>query len=84
MSVESLFWISLVAVIAPLVSGLVPRRLVPEVVLLLVLGVVIGPFGAGLAEDDDAIGLLSELGLAMLFLHAGFEIDPAELAGGRS
>ena len=81
MSVESLFWISLVAVIAPLVSGLVPRRLVPEVVLLLVLGVVIGPFGAGLAEDDEAIGLLSELGLAMLFLHAGFEIDPAELTG---
>jgi Kef-type K+ transport system membrane component KefB len=80
-SVESLFWISLVAVVAPLVAGVVPRRLVPEVVLLLVLGVVIGPYGAGLAESDEAIDLLSDLGLAMLFLHAGFEIDPAELAG---
>ncbi len=81
MSVESLFWISLVAVIAPLVAGAVPRRLVPEVVLLLALGVVIGPFGMELAERDEAIGLLSDLGLAMLFLHAGFEIDPAELTG---
>jgi Kef-type K+ transport system membrane component KefB len=34
-----------------------------------------------LAEEDAAIGLLSDLGLAMLFLHAGFEIDPAELTG---
>jgi Kef-type K+ transport system membrane component KefB len=81
MSIESLFWISLVAVVAPLVAGAVPRRLVPEVVLLLVLGVVIGPFGAGLAEPDEAIDLLSDLGLAMLFLHAGFDIDPAELTG---
>ncbi|HEX5090009.1 MAG TPA: cation:proton antiporter [Nocardioides sp.] len=81
MSIESLFWISLVAVVAPLVSGAVPRRLVPEVVLLLVLGVVIGPFGIGLAEPDEAIDMLSDLGLAMLFLQAGFEIDPAELTG---
>ena len=35
---ESLFWISLCAVLAPLVVGLAPRQLVPEVVVLLVLG----------------------------------------------
>ena len=73
--VTSLFWISLVAVVAPLLAGLVPRRLVPEVVILLGLGVAIGPFGAGLAGTDEAIGLLRELGLAMLFLLAGFEIE---------
>ncbi len=39
----SLFFIALCAVIAPLLAGLVPRRLVPEVVFLLVLGVIIGP-----------------------------------------
>src|SRR5262245_16528306 len=81
MSIESLFWISLVSVVAPLVAGAIPRRLVPEVVLLLGLGVVIGPFGADLAKPDEAIDMLSDLGLAMLFLQAGFEIDPAELTG---
>src|SRR5262245_4389323 len=81
MSIESLFWISLASVVAPLVAGVVPRRLLPEVVLLLVLGVVIGPYGADLAEPDEAIDMLSDLGLAMLFLQAGFEIDPAELTG---
>ena len=54
--------------IAPLLAGLVPRRLVPEVVILLVAGVLIGPFGLGLATTDDAIGILRELGLGMLFL----------------
>jgi Kef-type K+ transport system membrane component KefB len=80
-TVQSLFWIVLVSVIAPLVAGLVPRRLVPEVVLLLVLGVVIGPYATGLATVDGPVELLRELGLAMLFLLAGFEIELRELSG---
>lgn len=79
--VTSLFWIALVGMLAPLVAGLVPRRLVPEVVLLLVLGTVIGPYGAELAATDESISLLRELGLAMLFLLAGFEIELSELTG---
>jgi Kef-type K+ transport system membrane component KefB len=74
-------WIALCAVIAPLLAGLVPRRLVPEVVILLVAGVLIGPFGLGLATTDDAIGILRELGLGMLFLLAGYEIEVSELTG---
>ncbi len=77
----SLFWIALCGVIAPLVAGLIPRKLVPEVVILLIAGMVIGPFGLGLAQTDDAIGLLRELGLAMLFLLAGFEVELEELTG---
>ena len=80
-SLTSLFWISLVAVAAPMLAGLVPRKLVPEVVLLLALGVVVGPFGWELAADDEAIGLLRELGLAMLFLLAGYEVELKELTG---
>jgi Kef-type K+ transport system membrane component KefB len=45
----SLFWIAVCAVVAPLLAGLLPRRLIPEVVLLLALGVVIGPGVLGLA-----------------------------------
>jgi Kef-type K+ transport system membrane component KefB len=80
-SFVSLLWIALCAVIAPLLAGLVPRRLVPEVVILLVAGVLIGPFGLGLATTDDAIGILRELGLGMLFLLAGYEIEVSELTG---
>ena len=80
-SFVSLFWIALCGVIAPLVAGLIPRRLVPEVVILLIAGMIVGPFGLGLAPTDDALGLLRELGLAMLFLLAGFEIELDELTG---
>lgn len=79
--VESLFWISLAAVAAPLLSGLIPRKLVPEVVLLLAIGTAIGPFGLELAGTDEAVELLRELGLAMLFLLAGYEIELEELTG---
>ncbi|SKB06281.1 cation:proton antiporter [Aeromicrobium choanae] len=78
----SLFWISLAMVIAPLLAGLVRGRVVPEVVLLLGLGLVIGPFALDLAGIDPAIGMLRELGLGLLFLLAGYEIDVSELTGG--
>jgi len=62
-------------------AGLVPRKLVPEVVLLLVLGVLIGPNVLGWAVTTAPIDLLRELGLGMLFLLAGYEIELDELAG---
>ena len=34
-----------------------------------------------LIEVNDAVKLLSELGMAFLFLLAGYEIDPKRLAG---
>jgi Kef-type K+ transport system membrane component KefB len=82
---ESLFWISLCAVLAPLLTGIVLRGRVPEVVLLLGFGVVIGPNVANLASSGDGVEMLRQLGLGMLFLLAGYEIRPAELtgAGGR-
>jgi Kef-type K+ transport system membrane component KefB len=80
-TVQSLFWIVLASVVAPLVAALIPRRLVPEVVLLLVLGILIGPYAADLASATNSVSLLRELGLAMLFLLAGFEIELKELSG---
>ena len=77
----SLFWIALCAVAAPLIAALVPRRLIPEVVVLLALGVVIGPGVLGLAVPGEGIEVLREFGLGMLFLLAGYEIEPRELTG---
>ena len=77
----SLFWIALVAVASPLLSALVPRRLVPETVLLLAFGVVIGPHALGIATMGEAVDAFRELGLGMLFLLAGYEIELKELTG---
>ena len=59
--------------------GLLPKVRLPEVVVLLALGMTIGPFGLGLAEVDQRIGFVSDLGLGMLFLLAGMEVDPLVL-----
>lgn len=77
----SLFWIVLAAAAAPLIARALPRRLLPEVVLLLIAGIVIGPFGLDLASAGSEIELLKELGLGMLFLLAGYELDRNELTG---
>ncbi len=78
---ESIFWIALCAVLAPLLAALVLRGKVPEVVLLLVLGVVIGPNVLDVAVTGGGIEMLRELGLGMLFLLAGYEIKVDELVG---
>ena len=49
--------------------------------LLLATGAALGPYGLGVIEVNDAVKLLSELGMAFLFLLAGYEIDPKRLAG---
>lgn len=81
---NSLLAIVAVAAAVPLITGLT-RFKVADVVLLLIGGIVIGPQVLGFVHLTDAINLLSELGLAMLFLLAGLEIDSATMRdrGGR-
>ncbi|MBB1025224.1 cation:proton antiporter, partial [Dietzia sp. DQ12-76] len=76
----SLFWIVLAVWAAPVLSG-VTRSFIPGVVLLLAGGMVIGPHGLGLAVESGGVALLSELGLGMLFLLAGFELEVSTLTG---
>lgn len=76
----SLFWIALVVWAAPLLSGLT-RSLVPGVVLLLIGGMLIGPDGLGLAAESGGVALLAEIGLGLLFLLAGFELEVSSLTG---
>lgn len=78
---DSLFWIAVCAVLAPLLAGLVFRHRVPEVVLLLGLGVVVGPHALDLAAAGEGVTMLRDLGLGMLFLLAGYEIELRELTG---
>ena len=79
-TIVSLTAIMAVALLAPLLAFMTGKR-VPAVVFLLFLGVLIGPEVLGWADMDGGIIVLRELGLGMLFLLAGFEIDVRNLKG---
>lgn len=61
---------------APLIAGAASRRvLIPTVVVEVVLGIAIGPDVLDLAEVDEFVYFLSQIGLAFLFFLAGLEIE---------
>jgi Kef-type K+ transport system membrane component KefB len=70
--------VALVAALAPLVVAALPGPRIPQVVIFLLGGVLIGPHGLGVAETSS-IQLLSNIGLGFLFLLAGYELDPGLL-----
>ncbi|GAA4552883.1 cation:proton antiporter [Pseudonocardia xishanensis] len=73
-ALDSLLAIAAVAALAPLLLGLMPRLPVPQVVLLLAGGMLVGPQVLGLASPT-AVEPLADLGLGFVFLLAGYEID---------
>jgi Kef-type K+ transport system membrane component KefB len=72
---EDLVAVALVAALAPLVVAMLPGPRIPQVVVFLLGGVLIGPHGLGFAETSS-IQLLANIGLGFLFLLAGYELDP--------
>lgn len=77
---SSLVVIAAIAAFVPLVVGLL-RLKVAEVVLLLGAGIVFGPQVLGWITVDDSIGLLSDLGLGLLFFLAGMELEARAVRG---
>lgn len=73
--------IAAAAVIAPLLAELLRRWRIPSVLFELALGIIIGPALLGWVEVDSFVTGLSELGLAVLFFLAGYEIDFKKLKG---
>ena len=72
----------LAATVASVAVAVLPRRLAPPVVVVeLLLGILIGPQGLGIADVDDFIQFFSNLGLGMLFFFAGYEIDFDRIRG---
>jgi Kef-type K+ transport system membrane component KefB len=71
---ETLVAVAAVAALAPLLVALLPGPRIPQVVVLLVGGVLIGPEVLGWA-DRSSIDLLANVGLGFLFLLAGYELD---------
>jgi Kef-type K+ transport system membrane component KefB len=67
--------VALVAGLTPLVVAALPGPRVPQVVIFLIGGILIGPHVLGLANAAD-VQLLANIGLGFLFLLAGYELDP--------
>lgn len=75
----SLLIIAAAVAVAPLLAGLSRRVLIPTVVVEVFLGIVIGPDVLDIAEVDEFIYFLSQMGLAFLFFLAGLEIELTSL-----
>ena len=56
---------------APFALGLIPRLQLPAVVLEILLGIVVGPSGLGWVEVDEAVEVISVIGLAFLLFLGG-------------
>ena len=70
-SFNSVLIIAAVAVLVPLLLGLVPRLPVPGAALEVIAGILIGPSVLGWVRIDAPVQVLSELGLGMLLFLAG-------------
>ena len=80
-SFDNLLIISVIAVLAPLLAGALPKLRIPAVVLEIVAGIVVGPTGFGWVEVDLPVQILALFGLAFLLFLAGLEIDLMQLRG---
>ena len=59
-----------------LISPILFRRLnIPGIIVLIISGIIVGPFGAGLLEQNVAIDLFSKIGLLYIMFIAGLELD---------
>lgn len=82
-ALPTLLLIALAAVVAPILADLSRRVVpVPEVVIQILLGVLIGPSVLALTQTNSVVTALSELGLTYLMFLAGLELDVTRMREG--
>jgi Kef-type K+ transport system membrane component KefB len=75
------FWILVVAVLAPLLAEIPVGFKVPVVVLEVVLGIVIGPHLLNLVQFEGFVAAMHTIGMVMTLFMAGMELDFGEIKG---
>jgi Kef-type K+ transport system membrane component KefB len=82
-ALPTLLLIAVAAVLAPILAD-ASRRLipVPEVVIQILLGVLIGPSVLALTRTSSVVTALSDLGLTYLMFLAGLELDVTRMRDG--
>jgi Kef-type K+ transport system membrane component KefB len=73
--------IAVAAFVAPLIARLIPRRVVPPVVLEVLAGIAIGPQGLKLVTATGGVYVLYLLGFGFLLFLAGQEIEVKQFRG---
>ena len=73
--------IAVAAFAAPLLARLIPRRLVPPVVLEVLLGIAIGPQALDLVRPTGGVYVLYLLGFGFLLFLAGQEVEVERFRG---
>ncbi len=82
-SIPTLVLIGLAAVLAPIIAEGLRRFVpVPEVVILIILGIILGPSVTGWAHSNIVVTALSDFGLTFLMFLAGMEVDLATMRQG--
>src|SRR4051794_1923003 len=79
--IVNLIVVALAIAVAAAVPALLPRLPAPGVVLEIVIGVLAGPQVLGLVHPGATLNFLASFGLGILFLMAGFEMEPGVLRG---
>jgi Kef-type K+ transport system membrane component KefB len=75
-AIPTLVLIGLAAVLAPIVAEWSRRFIaVPEVVIQIIFGILLGPFVLNLAHPNNIVTALSDFGLTYLMFLAGTELD---------
>jgi Kef-type K+ transport system membrane component KefB len=75
---QALLAVAVVAALAPAIAAALPKPRIPQIVIMILSGILIGPAVLGIA-NTASLTLLSNVGLGFLFLLAGYELDPALL-----
>lgn len=74
-----LFDLAAILVVAKLAAELSERVAIPAVIGEIVAGMLIGPHVFGLAHTGDVTSVISEIGVVLLLLKVGMEMDLFEL-----
>ena len=82
-AIPTLLLIAAAAVLAPVIAEGLRRFVpVPEVVIQILLGILIGPYVLALAHPNTIVAALSDIGLTYLMFLAGTELDLSTMREG--
>ncbi len=73
--------LALIVGLAIPVAALAHRLRVPTLVGFLLVGVAIGPHGAALIPEPDAVAALAEIGVVLLLFEIGLELSLSQVLG---
>jgi Kef-type K+ transport system membrane component KefB len=80
-AVGTLVLIGIAAVLAPILSELTGRLAIPEIVIQIGLGILIGPEVLHLTDVTSLVTGLADLGLTYLIFMAGYELNLQQIKG---